>query len=89
MKKNQRQSRGKSKKPSVTHCQEIPQGVVLYTKPQLAVLLQVSVRSVTNMMGRGEISYLKIGGRLVRFRIDEVNRRLTETVGVCKGKGET
>jgi hypothetical protein len=67
----------------VTHCEEMPQGVLLYTKPQMAALLQMSVRSVTNMMRRGELSYLKIGRRTVRFQIDDVSRRLSQTVGVC------
>ena len=67
----------------VTHCEEMPQGVLLYTKPQMAALLQISIRSVTSMMRRGELSYLKIGRRTVRFQIDDVNRRLSERVGVC------
>jgi predicted site-specific integrase-resolvase len=60
----------------VTHCEELPQGVLLYTKRQMLALLQVSDRCLSNMMRRGEISYLKIGGKMVRFRIEDVNRRL-------------
>ena len=84
--KNQRQNQ--PRKPSVTPCAELPQGVFLYTVPQMAALMQVSIRCLCNMMQRGEVSYLKIGGKLVRFRIEDVNRRLTETVMVCKDKDE-
>ena len=63
----------------VTYCDRIPEGVLLYTKRQMAGLLQVSLRCLDAMMQRGEISYLKINGRMVRFRIEDVNRRLNET----------
>ncbi len=53
-------------------------GVVLLTKTQMAVALQVCPRTIDRMMARGEISYFKIGGRLVRFHIEEVLRRMRE-----------
>lgn len=55
-----------------------------FTKPELAKLMKISVRCLTDMMRRGEVPYLKINGRLVRFRLQDVNRRLGETVLVCQ-----
>ncbi len=52
----------------------VPVGVLLYTKTQMATLLQVSVRCLERMMRGGEISYLKLNGRLVRFRLEDVNQ---------------
>ena len=75
-------------KRQVTHVKALPEGVLLYTKPQLAAALQVSVRGVTAMMRRGEIAYLKINGRLVRFRPEDALRRLNETSLVCEGTGK-
>ena len=57
--------------------------VVLFTKPQMAAMLQISMRCLTDMMRRGEIAYLKINNRIVRFRLEDVNQRLGETVLVC------
>ena len=54
-----------------------------FTKPELAKVMKVSVRCVTDMMRRGEIRYLKINGHLVRFRLQDVNQRLSETVLFC------
>jgi len=67
----------------VTHCATVPEGEQLFTKPEIAKLLKVSIRTITEMMRRGEIAYLKINGRLVRFRLDDVHARLTETCLVC------
>ena len=58
-------------------------GVVALTKAQMAAALQISVRSVNGMMARGEISYFKIG-RLVRFRIEDALKRMSETVLVVE-----
>ena len=58
-------------------------GVVLFTKPQMAAMLQISVRTLCTMMKRGEVSYLRLNERLVRFRIEDVLRRLTE-VGLVR-----
>ena len=69
----------------VTHCEKAPDGVLLYTKTQMAGLLQVSMRCLNEMMANGQISYLKIGGKLVRFRASHVLRRLKETSFVCRG----
>jgi hypothetical protein len=62
-------------------------GVVVLTKAQMAAALQISVRSLNGMMARGEISYFKIG-RLVRFRIEEALKRMSETVLVVEEGGE-
>lgn len=85
--KNKRNAKG-VRQSHVTHCEKLPEGVLLYTKPQMAALLQVCVRCLGEMMRRGEISYLKIGGKMVRFRVEDVNRRLSETVMVTKENTE-
>jgi excisionase family DNA binding protein len=46
----------------------------------MAAALQVSTRTITEMMRRGEISYFKIGSKLVRFRVEEALKRMSETV---------
>lgn len=69
----------------VTHCDGLPEGERFFTKPEVARLLKVCVRCVSKMMRRGELPYLKIGRRLVRFRLADIERRLTETVLVCNG----
>jgi len=66
-------------KKSVTNCAALPAGELFFTKPEMARILKVSLRTLCEMMDRGEIAYLKIGGRLVRFRLEDVQRRLTET----------
>ena len=68
----------------VIHLDALPPGVVLYTKAQMAAAMQVSVRCLTELMRRKEISYLRIG-RLVRFRPEDAVRRLTQTSGVNLG----
>jgi hypothetical protein len=55
-------------------------GVVGLTKTQMAAALQISVRSLNGMMARGEISFFKIGPRLVRFRVEDALKRMGETV---------
>ncbi len=72
----------------VTVCDRLPAGERFFTKPEMAKLLKVSIRTVSEMMTRGELAYLKIGGRLVRFRLADAERRLNETVLVCKGATE-
>ena len=54
-----------------------------FTKREMAALMKISVRCLTDMMRRGEIAYLKINNRIVRFRLEDVNQRLGETVLVC------
>jgi predicted site-specific integrase-resolvase len=55
-----------------------------FTKREMAGLMKISVRCLTDMMRRGEIAYLKINNRIVRFRLQDVNQRLGETVLVCQ-----
>ena len=55
-------------------------GVVGLTKAQMAAALQVCPRTITEMMRRGEISYFKIGKKLVRFRVEDALKRMSETV---------
>jgi hypothetical protein len=61
-------------------------GVVGLTKTQMAAALQISVRSLNGMMARGEISFFRIGPRLVRFDIEEAVKRMRETVLVRGGE---
>ena len=65
-----------------------PKGAVALTKTQMAAALQVSVRSLNGMMARGEISFFKIGERLVRFRVEDALKRMSETVLVVEEGGE-
>ena len=65
-----------------------PPGAVFLTKAQMAALLQVSVRCITDMMKRGELPYLKLRGGFVRFRLEDVQRRLSETALVCHATTE-
>ena len=48
----------------------------LLTKPEMAEFLRVSVRTLAAMMQRGEIPYSVVGKRLVRFRLEDVVRKL-------------
>jgi hypothetical protein len=65
-------------------------GVVGLTKVQMATALQVCPRTITEMMRRGEISFFKIGKKLVRFRVEEALARMSERVLVVAddGRGE-
>lgn len=67
----------KSAKPKV---QGAKAEVVCLTKTQMAAALQISVRSLNGMMARGEISYFKMGTRLVRFRVEDALKRMSKTV---------
>ena len=48
----------------------------LLTRQELAGFLQVCVRTVDSMVALGEIEALRIRGRLVRFRLEDVLRKL-------------
>jgi hypothetical protein len=63
-------------------------GVVAITKAQMAAALQISVRSLNGMMARGEISFFRIGKRLIRFRVEDALKRMSETVLVAADGGE-
>jgi excisionase family DNA binding protein len=63
----------------------LPTEETFLTKPELARLLKVSLRTITKMMAQGDLPYLKLNGRLVRFRLADVNRRLSETAVAGKG----
>ncbi len=78
--KNQRSEvRGQKESPgSLSELQA--RGVVALTKAQMAASLQISVRSLNGMMARGEVAYFQIGSRLVRFRIEDALKRMSETV---------
>jgi excisionase family DNA binding protein len=53
-------------------------GVACLTRGQIAAALQVCPRTITAMMGRGEISYFKIG-KLTRFPVDQVRKWVNQT----------
>ena len=74
MRKQKAEGRGQKLKA------EMEAGVVAITKAQMAAALQISVRSLNGMMARGEVSYFKIGKRLVRFRVEDALKRMSETV---------
>ena len=59
---------------------DIPPDAAFLTKRQLAAAMQVSVRTITELMKEKRVPFLRLKGRLVRFRMDDVNQRLTETV---------
>jgi excisionase family DNA binding protein len=46
------------------------------TKAELAQHLQVCPRTVDYLMARRKIPFIKLGGRLVRFRLADVERAL-------------
>lgn len=78
---------GTSGTAQVTHSDTIPTERGVFTKAELAKHLKVSIRTITDMMRRGELAYIKINGRLVRFRLEDVHARLTETCLVCHAPG--
>lgn len=46
------------------------------TIPQAAEALQVSTRTIRNMIARGDVPAKRIGPRLVRVNLDDVGRRI-------------
>jgi excisionase family DNA binding protein len=54
----------------------------------MGCVLQVSIRTITAMMASGELPYLKLRGRFVRFRLEDVQRHLSEHALVCNGAAE-
>jgi excisionase family DNA binding protein len=49
----------------------------LLTKFDISSRLRISTRSVDEWMRRGRIPYIKIGGKTVRFRWDDVLEKLS------------
>ena len=74
------------KQPSVGELQA--KGVVALTKKQMAAAIQVCPRTITDMMRRGDISFYRIGKRLVRFRIEDALKRMNERVLVAADGGD-
>ena len=58
-------------------------GVVALTKAQMAAALQVTYRTVTEMIRRREIPFFRIGGKHVRIRLEEALRLME-----ARGKAE-
>jgi len=65
----------------------VARGGVAITKAQMAAALQISVRSLNGMIARGEISFFKIGKKLVRFGVEEALARMSERVLVVADDG--
>ena len=58
-------------------------GVVMLTQAQIAVALQVSYRTISEMRRRGEISCFRVGKKLLRFRIDEAIKHMEARGGAA------
>lgn len=64
----------------MTKRQDIPsreQPRQLLTEAEVAHLLRCTTRTVANMAARGELSRIRIGRRMTRYRAEEVERLLT------------
>ena len=59
-----------------------PKPVVL-TQAQIAVALQVSYRTISEMRRRGEISCFRVGKKLLRFRIEEAIKHMEARGGAA------
>lgn len=62
----------------------LPATQICVTKPEVARLLKVSVRTVTRLMRNGALPYLRLGWA-VRFRLEDVQRQLNEHCLVREG----
>jgi excisionase family DNA binding protein len=62
----------------------VPAAPICVTKPEVARLLEISVRTVTRLMRNGTLPYLRLG-RAVRFRLEDVQRHLNERCLVREG----
>ena len=51
-------------------------GERLWKRKELAPVLRVSLRTLDKMVALGEIPCLRLRGRLVRFRLEDVLRKL-------------
>jgi len=77
------EGRGQKAGVALTLCELQARGVVGLTKAQMAAALQISVRSLNGLMARGEVAFWRIGGRLIRFHVEDAVRRMNETVLVA------
>ncbi len=62
----------------------MPGSEELLTKAQIAVKLQITQRTVDNFMARGILPYFKLGERMVRFRLSDVQAHLDRTCRVAR-----
>ena len=58
--------------------------MVAVTKAQMAAALQVTYRTITEMMRRREIAHFKIGKKLVRVPIGEARRLMASRTEVAR-----
>jgi predicted DNA-binding transcriptional regulator AlpA len=68
----------------IGHSPALPGSEELLTKSQIAVKLQVTQRTVDNFMARGILPYFKLGNRMVRFRLLDVQAHLDRTCRVAR-----
>jgi excisionase family DNA binding protein len=64
-----------------------PSGPVYLNKKQVAQRLNVSARTVDNLMRNGVLPYRKLG-RLVRFELADVDAHLRVHCRVCRADGQ-
>jgi excisionase family DNA binding protein len=88
MKKSTRRTSSGQRPPSPqrgegTLIASLPTGQIYLTKAQMAAVLQVSIRTIGSMMASGELCFLRLKGRFIRFRLEDVQRQLNETALVC------
>ena len=83
-----RKTEGQRPAARVTPCDTLPEGGSYLTKAEVARLLQVCLRSVTNLMHDGELPYLQLRRRIVRFQRADVERYLEENARVCHAPGQ-
>jgi excisionase family DNA binding protein len=48
----------------------------LLTKRGIASLLHISIRTLDTWMKKGLVPYIKVGGKTVRFRLEDVLQKL-------------
>lgn len=65
--------------PDLSRASEAGDGLGLLTKEELAAALKVGLRTVERMLAEGEITPVRLRGRLVRFYLPDVVRQLMAT----------
>jgi excisionase family DNA binding protein len=68
----------------IGHTPATPGSEELLTKAQIAVKLQITQRTVDNFMARGILPYFKLGERMVRLRLSDVQAHLDRTCRVAR-----
>ncbi len=63
------------------------QSPLLVDKKTLARALSVSVRTISALMASGQIPFLRVGSKLVRFHVEDVSRALDQAQRVRSEAG--